>query len=73
MGGLRSEVGALVTVRLLLLSGRHGIHTEGNTTMIVSNHGRMLGTKGERRLGTRAGLKRGDRRAVRQALRNGEY
>lgn len=41
--------------------------------MIISNHGRMLGTKGERRLGTRTGIKRGDRRAARQALRNGEY
>ncbi|AER26159.1 hypothetical protein SSEA_SKINNY_155 [Mycobacterium phage Skinny] len=39
--------------------------------MYVSNHGRMLGTHGERRLGSRKQLKRSDRRAVRQQLRKG--
>lgn len=39
--------------------------------MIVSNNGRMLGRKADRRLGDRTQLKRGDRRATRQALRNG--
>ncbi|QSM01189.1 hypothetical protein SEA_NANOSMITE_165 [Mycobacterium phage Nanosmite] len=39
--------------------------------MIVSNHGRMLGVHGERRLGGRRQLKRSDRRTMRQQLRNG--
>ncbi|QNJ56940.1 hypothetical protein SEA_REINDEER_149 [Mycobacterium phage Reindeer] len=39
--------------------------------MYVSNHGRMLGVHGERRLGDRKKLKRADRRAIRQKLRKG--
>lgn len=38
--------------------------------MQISDHGRMLGVKGERRLGTRRRLKRADRRKSRRQLRH---